>query len=226
MRYLNSFNVIATVLLAIAFNSSAYAGAITGTTGTSASSYKVTVSKVELCRSSACSNPFVLGQATKVFDIASAAVGSDVGNYISLKNIPLYQTWTHVRVTLSTDFTITANNGTCMTNGNTSANRGAWAAGTGAGAAGTETASVLKLPNEALVKASIPGFTYTTYGIVQTDDATQFTMTVALSTPYVCKGVMPRVAVKFDTSEAFGYTAGCGQMFPQPPTITITAFDP
>jgi len=224
MKFLNSFLIAS--LIVFALNSPAHASAITGTTGASATSYQVTITKVELCRSSACSNPFTLGQTTKSFDIASAAAGGEVGNYISLRGIPLGQTWSHVRVTLSTDFTITANDGTCMTNGNTSASRGAWAASTAA-IAGAQTASVLKLPNEALVKAALgAGFSYTTYGVTQTDDATQFTMTVALSTPYTCKGVMPRVEVKFDTNAAFGYTGGCGQMFPQPPTITITASDP
>jgi len=225
MRYLNSFIVAA--LFVIASNSIAYAGAITGTTGVSASRYDVTVTKVELCQEAACTNTFTLGQTTKTFDIASASAGADVGNYISLKGIPMFRTWSHVRATLSTDFSITANDGTCMTNGNTSANRGAWAASVAAGAAGTETASVLKLPNSALVVAALgAGFNYTTYGIIQTDSATSFTMTTALSTPYTCIGKMPRVEIKFDTSAAFGYTGGCGQMFPQPPTITITASDP
>ena len=51
-------------------------------------------------------------------------------------------------------------------------------------------------------------------------------MTIALAEPYTCTGEMPRVEIQFDTSQAFGYTAGCGVMFPQPPTITITAEDP
>jgi len=225
MRYLHSFIIAA--LLVIVSNSIAYAGAITGTTGAPASRYDVTVTKVEVCQDAACTNSFTVGQTTRTFDIASAAVGADVGSYISLKGIPMFKTWTHVRATLSTDFTITANDGTCATNGSGAAggNRGAWGAGANL-AAGAETASVLQLPNEAFVQGALgAGFNYATYGIAQSDDATSFTMTVALSTPYTCIGKLPRIEIKFNTSEAFGHAA-CTQLFPQPPTITITASDP
>jgi len=222
MKYLNS--VIITALFAIALNSSAFAAVVAGTTGAPATSFNVTVTKVELCRSSACSNPFVAGQSTKTFDIASAAAGADVGNYISLKGIPTFQTWSHVRVTLSTDFTITANDGTCMTDGTASPSRAAFAAGATAGAAGTETASVLKLPNEALISVGY----FDSIGFTQTDNATTFSILYALTTPYTCKGVMPRIDIKFDTSTSFGYVGGaaCTSMFPEPPTVTITASDP
>ena len=236
MRYLNS--AFFALFFLVTLNNQAFAGAITGVPSAAATRYDVTVTKVELCRSTACTNPFTLGSKTKVFDIAAAAVGSDVGTYISLKDIPLWQTWTHVRVTLSTAFTIkgegTAAPG-CMTDGSTSAGRGAWAQ-PAATVAGTSTASVLHLPNQALITA-LPGmgaFTYSTYGITQVDNATSFTMTVAMTTPYTCKGVMPRIEVKFNTSEGFGYidanasgTCNAGDaMFPHPPTITITASDP
>ncbi len=201
-----------------------YAGAIGGTTGAAVDRYDVTVTKVELCRSSVCSNPYTLGSGAKVFDIASAAAGGEVGKFIDLSSIPMYQTWSHVRVTMSTTFTISADDGTCQTRAGAAGARGAWTAGAASG--GAQAARQLELPNQALVAASIGGFTYSTYGIDQTDGATSFTMTIALSSPYQCKGEMPKIEVKFDTSEAFGYTGGCAQMFPQPPTITITATDP
>jgi len=225
MRLLNS--VIISALFVIASNSIAYAGAIAGTTGAAATRYDVTVTKVELCQEAACTNTFTLGQTTKTFDIASASAGADVGNYISLKGIPKFRTWSHVRATLSTDFSITADDGTCKTTGGTSANRGAWAAGVTTATVATVAPSVLKLPNSATVVTALgAGFNYTTYGITQTDDATSFTMTIALSSPYTCIGKMPRVEIKFDTSAAFGHDATCTIMFPQPPTITITASDP
>jgi len=191
MKYLNS--AILTALFVIASNSIAYAGAIAGTVGAAATRYDVTITKVELCQEAACTNTYTLGQTTKTFDIASASAGADVGNYISLKGIPKFRTWSHVRVTLSTAFTIQGEGPLCMTDG--SAGTRAGLATPVATVAGTSTASALQLPNQATVRG-LPGagaFTYTTYGIIQTDNATSFTMTVALSKPYTCKGKMPRV---------------------------------
>ncbi|MED5429910.1 MAG: hypothetical protein VX864_00735, partial [Pseudomonadota bacterium] len=61
------------------------------------SSYKPTVTKVELCSSSSCSDPIVLGSSSKEFDIASVTAGADVGNYLSDFSITLGRTYTHVR---------------------------------------------------------------------------------------------------------------------------------
>jgi hypothetical protein len=220
-------SILAGALLLMSVIGQAHAGAITGTTGSQATRYDVTVKKVELCRSSSCSDPFVLGTKTAIFDIASANAGAEVGQFINLEGIPLFQTWSHVRVTLSTTFTITGDDGTCRTNGGTGV-RTAFSSGAASG--GTALAATMELPNQATVRAAGGGlatFDYSDYGITQTDGASEFTMTVALSSPYTCKGEMPRVEVGFDTSEGFGHTGGaCNVIFPQPPTVTITATDP
>jgi len=222
MRYLHSFIIAA--LFAIALNTPAFAAVVTGTTGSPATRYDVTVTKIELCRSTACSNPFVMGTATKTFDIASASAGADVGNYISLKGIPLWQTWSHVRVTLSTVFTITGGDGTCQTDGSTTADRTTLATGTAGAGAGTP--SVLRLPNENIANGPPTGY-YAGIGFTAVNDAPTFSIVYALTTPYTCKGKMPRVEIKFDTSTAFGHDPGaCNVVFPQPPTVTITASDP
>lgn len=211
---------------------SASAGAIAGTGSGRPTTYNVTVNKVELCRSSACVAPFVLGTVTGTFDIASATAGQEVGKLIDLSGIPMYQTWTHARITVSSTFSMAADDTTCATNGTNITNRDADLTGglanfvvSGGGGAGSLQTMVL--PNQARVAALIGGFDYTTYGITQTEDASEFTMTVALSAPYTCTGEMPRIEVQFDTSEAFGYNTACNAFaFPQPPTITITATDP
>ncbi len=210
---------------------SAEAGEITGTSSGRPNTYNVTVTKAELCRSAACVDPFVLGTVSGTFDIASALAGQEVGKLVDITGVPLYQTWSHVRLTISSTFSLAADDGTCATNGTDNTNRGAVLAGLGnavaSGGGGAGTLQTMVLPNQAsVIAAGIVGFDYSTYGITQTDSASDFTMTVALSAPYTCKGEMPRVQVQFDTAEAFGYNGGCNFTFPQPPTITITATDP
>ena len=54
--------------------------------------YKTTISKVELCSSSACSDPIVLGSGSKQFDIASVSAQADVGTYLNDFTIALGRT--------------------------------------------------------------------------------------------------------------------------------------
>ena len=56
--------------------------------------YKTTISKVELCSSSACSDPIVLGSGSKQFDIASVSAQADVGTYLNDFTITLGRTYT------------------------------------------------------------------------------------------------------------------------------------
>ena len=67
--------------------------------------YKTTISKVELCSSSACSDPIVLGSGAKQFDIASVSAQADVGTYLNDFTITLGRTYTHVRSTINTTMT-------------------------------------------------------------------------------------------------------------------------
>ncbi len=222
LKLTNMFFVLSVLFFAASVNASP----ITGTNSGQATRYDVTITKVELCRSATCTAPFVLGSSSKVFDIASASVGEEVGKFIDLEGIPLFQTWSHVRVTMSTSFVISGDDGTCKTNGG-SGTRAAFLAGAASG--GAVLPATMQLPNQATVQAvpGLAGFNYSTYGITQTDGASQFTMTIALASPYTCKGELPRIDVKFDTSQAFGHGGGaCTVTFPQPPTVTITAEDP
>lgn len=207
------------------------ADAIAGTVGARPDTYNVTIEKVELCRSTACSNPFVLGSVSGTFDIASATAGADIGKLVDISGIPLYQTWTHVRTTLSAQFSMAMSTGACRTNGTDIAARNTAFAGYNNGAAaGNGALQTMYLPNQAVIQtaAGLGAYNYSNNGITQTDDAASFTMITALSSPYTCTGVMPRVEVKLDTSAAFGYVGACANnmTFPQPPTLTITATDP
>ena len=81
--------------------------------------YKTTVTKVELCSSSACSDPIVLGSGSKEFDIASVSAQADVGTYLNDFTITLGRTYTHVRstinATMTTKGTVDVSGTTCNT---------------------------------------------------------------------------------------------------------------
>mgnify|MGYP001983683169 CR=1 FL=1 len=81
--------------------------------------YKTTVTKVELCSSSACADPIVLGSGSKLFDIASVSAQADVGTYLNDFTITLGRTYTHVRstinATMTTKGTVDVSGTTCNT---------------------------------------------------------------------------------------------------------------
>ncbi|OEJ68890.1 hypothetical protein [Magnetovibrio blakemorei] len=204
--------------------------AIPGTTA-AADSYEITVTKVELCRTSACAAPYTLGSGNKTFDISSATAGADVGQYISLEDIPLYQTWSHVRVTISTTISIkgqgTDNAPQACKTGTGLASGAHTAVGTGVVAVGAGTLQSLVIPNDNV--GGLATADYTAFNFAKTAGAATATITYALSTPYTCKGTLPRIEVKFNTSAALGLVqtgAGTCGVFPRPPDVTITATDP
>jgi len=203
-------------------------------TAAQASTYQITVTQVELCQDSACTVSFLIGSGSKSFDIAASTAGADVGNYIDISNIPLHQTWSHVRVTISTTISVGAtwNDGdgdACGTSNATQAS--GHAAVYAASVGGTATGADFVIPNvgfSTVVQADYDGF-----NLSKANGASTATITYPLTTPYTCKGVMPLIEVQFNTSTAFGYipgtAAGVGtacQAFPRPPDVTITATDP
>ena len=70
------------------------------------STYKVTMKKVELCTSSACTTTTLLAEKDGNFDIASASAGADVGDWITSFALEVGTTYTHIKATLSTTMTI------------------------------------------------------------------------------------------------------------------------
>jgi len=196
--------------------------------------YNVTITKAELCHSSACSNPFLLGAGNKSFNIASASAGADVGSFVDISQIPLFQTWTHVRVTISSTISVggtwTDGDGDACGTSN-AAQASGHAAVYSASAGGTAAAANFVIPNvgfSGITQADFDGFNLSKAG-----GAATATVLYPLSAPYVCKGVMPHIAVKFNTASALGYVAGTNggantacQAFPRPPDVSITVYDP
>ena len=84
------------------FINSIFAATITGTP----TKYETTMTKFELCTSSACTTTTVLGEKTATFNIASASAGADVGDWISSFSLEVGKTYTHVQATINTTFTI------------------------------------------------------------------------------------------------------------------------
>ena len=68
--------------------------------------YKVTMKKVELCTSSACTTTTLLAETDGTFNIASATAGADVGDWITSFALEVGTTYTHIKATLSTTMTI------------------------------------------------------------------------------------------------------------------------
>lgn len=193
-----------------------------------ATRYDVTVKKVELCSDAACTQTFVIGSSTKVFDIASASAGADVGSYVDIAGVPLHQTWTHVRVTIAPDIVITSSgtdqNGTpCNTNsGNTDSSHTAL----GAALALSASAQTLYVPNINAFAPDAPSAAdFAAYDATKEDNS-DVVITYPLTSPYInTDGTMPTVRVTFDTQSAVRfYDAGSGavcRVFPAPPTVTI-----
>ena len=75
-----------------------------------ASVYKVTMKKLELCTASTgvtvCTGAVVIGEGTKVVDIAAVDAGAVAGAYGSAALLPLGVTYTHMRVTILRKFTV------------------------------------------------------------------------------------------------------------------------
>ena len=71
-----------------------------------ADKYEVTMNKVELCTSSACSSPTTVASGSQAVNIASLSAGAEAGAFGSTAGLPIGTTFTHIRVTLNRAFTI------------------------------------------------------------------------------------------------------------------------
>ena len=194
------------------------------------SSYKPMVTKVELCSSSSCSDPVVLGSTSKEFDIASASVGADVGTYLSDFTITLGKTYTHMRSTISSTFkvtgTVTVGSATCNTVASPSV----------AASTATLTAKTAKSGTLAEMEWTIPDTngggdysdltsSFASSGTAKVDGASTFTFTVALSVPYTPKSTdFPKIRMAFDVADTLVATESGGTcvMYLNPPTQSVT----
>ena len=74
--------------------------------------YKITMKKIELCESSTgvdnCLGAIILADNELEIDIAAATAGAEAAAYGNVALLPLGTTYTHMRVTISRKFTISA----------------------------------------------------------------------------------------------------------------------
>ena len=191
--------------------------------------YKTTISKVELCSSSACSDPIVLGSGSKQFDIASVSAQADVGTYLNDFTITLGRTYTHVRSTINTTMTT---KGTVDVSGTTC---NTVASPTVAAASATATAKTAPSGTLAEMDWVVPNVNgggdydnltarYNANGISKTDGASTFTLTVSLIAPYTPKATdIPKVSIKFDVADTLEATTSGGAcvLYLNPPVQTV-----
>lgn len=210
-------------LLSFVFCTSLFAATATPT------SYKPTVTKVELCTSSSCSDPVVLGSTSKEFDIASASVGADVGTYLSDFTITLGKTYTHMRSTISSTFkvtgTVTVGSETCNTVASPSV------ASTATLTAKNATDGTLA-EMEWIIPDTNGGGDYSDLtssfaasGTAKTNGASTFTFTIALAVPYTPKSTdVPKIRMAFNVADTLTATESGGTcvMYLTPPIQTVT----
>ena len=72
-----------------------------------ATSYELTIQKVELCKDSSCSDTVTVASSTQSFDIGSVGAGAAVGNYADLDTVPA-GVYSHVRTTISPNIDLVA----------------------------------------------------------------------------------------------------------------------
>ena len=213
---------VAVFALAVALSTQAMAQ-VTGP----ASTYIISVTSIELCSSSACSNPYLLGSGAKNFDIASAAVGGAIGAYASTSGIPIGSTFTHARTKMSRTIQIAGNAGQpggvgadCITDGTA----GAAAAGAVLIEGGALAVSDLVVPNIGAFGGQPTAGQYAAQGITLIDGTT-FQFLTILTSPLTVGTTPPNIDIAFQTQNAVGAVndgANDCRMFPQPPVVILT----
>jgi len=169
-----------------------------------ATTYEITVEKVEFCKTQSCSSPVVVASATTAFNIASAAAGAAVGNYADLDGVEA-GIYTHIRTTLSPNV------------------RFAGPAITGASCSAVTTpvtASVAPIPNIA--------------NVLQSNLNEDFNLSVVsgklvheleLDTPIAISksGSLPQVQIDFSTADA--HLCYGGNSLPGVPFVSVKVFN-
>ena len=222
------------------FINSVFAATITGTP----TKYETTMTKFELCTSSACTTTTVLGTKTATFNIASASAGADVGDWISSFALEVGTTYTHVQATINVTFTIAGyitddnTNGIsedyCVTVASPSTAASHTSAAVQAGSNATTNADMSwVVPNR--LDADNGSFygdldaSFTTNGITKTNGAATFTWIGALTAPYTpTANSAPKFTMSFDVTDklqAVGDGSGKCAIYVKPPAVTISVTD-
>ena len=206
-----------------------------------ATTYEITITKIEICESSACTTPLTIGSSSKEFNIASAAVGAEIGTYAPLNTIPKGTTATHMRVTMSRAIDIAGvvdGVNTQFTGiplykcGTDSTDTTSTIISGGVGEVGGNGTSVqtLYVPDELAIGGVTPAAgTYAAAGITLISD-TEMRMLQSLGKTVTMGDIPPVIDIAFYTEDALQAVNdgvdGC-IMLPGVPTveITITEFD-
>ena len=203
------------------------------------STYKVTMKKIELCTSNACSSPTVLAEKDGTFDIASVTAGADVGSWISSFALEVGKTYTHIRATISTTMTIagyTTNSDIssdyCVTesspNTASAADQGAIVDGS---SATTNADMSYIIPNQANGDNGDPygDVDYDSSDITRANDAATFTWMGALTSSYTATPTSaPQITISFDVTNQLKSTqqaADACYMWVEAPTVSVSLTD-
>ena len=169
-------------------------------------------------------------------DIASVSAGADVGNFAPTTGIPPGIVYTHLRVTISRTFTITASisvdGGLCRTDGGDNATATQMTVGASSGTAVAETMYLVNAGSygasdgtrDGAVGSSNIDIDYSSPSSAKTmtvsgDNAV---MTYELTSPYQKTLRAPVIKVKFNTSTAVGVEDTACSMYINEPSVTIS----
>lgn len=198
--------------------------------------YQVTMKKVELCTDLACTAPYVVGERDMDADIASVTAGADVGNFAPTTGIPPGIVYTHLRVTISRTFTITASisvdGGLCRTDGGDNATATQMTVGASSGTAVAETMYLVNAGSygasdgtrDGAVGSSNIDIDYSSPSSAKsmTVSGDNAVMTYELTSPYQKTLRAPVIKVKFNTATAVGVEDTACSMWINEPTVSIT----
>ena len=198
--------------------------------------YEVTMKKVELCTDLACTSPFILGEKTMAADIVPTEGGTDVGNYAPTTGIPPGKVFTHLRVTISRTFTVTASisvdGGLCRTDGGNNANATQMTVGASSGTAVAETMYLVNAGSYGAGDGTRDGDEGSSnIDIGYSSPSSAKTMSVSgdnavmvyeLTAPYQKTLRAPVIKVKFNTATAIGVEDTACSMYINEPSVTIS----
>ena len=172
--------------------------------------YKITMLKVELCSSSACSNSTVIANSASTFDIASVSAGANVGSWVNNFSLAVGKTYTHVKATMSSKMVISGyttnsliSSDYCVTNSNpvTASTHTAPALTNGSNSKSSGE-MVFYTPNMISAWYGDQTSLFSSNGLEKTDDSSFFTFTEALSAPYTASATStPKIKVTFDVTD-------------------------
>ena len=198
--------------------------------------YQVTMKKVELCTDLACSTTYTVGERDMDADIASVSAGADIGSYAPTTGIPPGIVYTHLRVTISRTFTVTASisvdGGLCRTDGGNNANATQMTVGASSGTAVAETMYLVNAGSYGASDGTRDGDEGSSnIDIGYSSPSSAKTMSVSgdnavmvyeLTAPYQKTLRAPVIKVKFNTATAIGVEDTACSMYINEPSVTIS----